>query len=330
MAASAKSSTWSSYATAVRHMQDAEKILGHSFSLPPTPQEMSFFVNHLAKRGISSSTISNYISAIRTHFVCRGAPPPQKLDPVTTHLLKGIGNVKKDALSAVLNQRRRPISLPLLRLICHAIAVHPDWSAFDKQLRHTACLLAFWGSFRIGELCSRSASSFDPQTDLLGSDVTASSDSVLVWVRAPKVPSPTGDFVEVWKVGQFPEVDPVPATTLWIETREQHFGYMPNLPFFLLSDGQAYSRVRFNKDLKELIATFPDLAGSPRDSWTGHSFRSGIATLLTALGFSPDDVKAWGRWRSNSWIAYSKDISRRRAVQQSISLAFDRIPALGF
>ena len=69
MAASAKSSTWTSYATAVRHMRDAEKALGRSFASPPTNQEIAFFVTHLSKRGISISKVSAYLSEIRTFSV---------------------------------------------------------------------------------------------------------------------------------------------------------------------------------------------------------------------------------------------------------------------
>ena len=33
-----------------------------------------------------------------------------------------------------------------------------------------------------------------------------------------------------------------------------------------------------------------------KDSLSGHSFRSGLATLMEAAGVSQEDIKAWGRW----------------------------------
>ena len=60
-----------------------------------------------------------------------------------------------------------------------------------------------------------------------------------------------------------------------------------------------------------------------KDSLTGHSFRSGLATLMEAagmsfykgfvvrfpfgIGMSKEDIKAWGRWSSEAYLRYCKE-----------------------
>ena len=61
--------------------------------------------------------------------------------------------------------------------------------------------------------------------------------------------------------------------------------------------------------------------------WTGHSFRSGLPTLLQSLGFSEEDIKAWGRWASSVFQLYARDITRRFAVQRNILSMMVRIKA---
>jgi len=58
-----------------------------------------------------------------------------------------------------------------------------------------------------------------------------------------------------------------------------------------------------------------DLASN---SWTGHSFRAGLPTLLQSLGFSDAQIKAWGRWASSVFQTYAKDMDRRMQVQRGI------------
>ena len=93
------------------------------------------------------------------------------------------------------------------------------------------------------------------------------------------------------------------------------------MPFFLHESGSIYSKVEFNKDLSELLATYPELQ-TQRDKWTGHSFRSGISTVLSMLGFSEEDIKGWGRWASSAYISYIKDLSHRRTVHARMIKTF--------
>ena len=77
-----------------------------------------------------------------------------------------------------------------------------------------------------------------------------------------------------------------------------------DLPFFMEEDGRFLTKQRFNRLLHDLLDQY---LSDDRDSLTGHSFRSGLATLMEAAGFSEDSIKAWGRWSSEAFRRYCKE-----------------------
>ena len=111
---------------------------------------------------------------------------------------------------------------------------------------------------------------------------------------------------------------------------------------FIHENGNIYTKSELNKDLSYLLSTYPDLE-TARDSWSGHSFRSGLTTVLSLLGFSEDEIKSWGRsiskyqaklsnfrnsfirWASEAFKIYIKDQSQRRAVRAKLTKTFDSI-----
>ena len=90
-------------------------------------------------------------------------------------------------------------------------------------------------------------------------------------------------------------------------------------------DGSLYTKSELNKDLKDLLAQFPALSGSGRESWSGHSFRAGLATLLTSLGFSEEQVKKWGRWHSAAYMLYAQDLTMRRKTRAELTSVFGKM-----
>ena len=151
-------------------------------------------------------------------------------------------------------------------------------------------LVGWWGSFRVGELLAKEHTKFDAKKDLLASDITFHEGSVSVWIRSPKVnTSTTGVVVEVWGVKGRLDLDPVTALSTFLKLRKDKFGEAEELPVFMHENGSLYSKQEMNRDLTDLLAFFPQLATS-RDKWSGHSFRSGLSTILSLLGFSKVNV----------------------------------------
>ena len=325
-AASISLSSQSSYKTALVHLEKAEAILGQKFSSPPTEQEIIFFTAYLAGKNVTSATIKSYLSGLRYISLSRGAAHHTKLPELGAQIVAGSTNMKKDAHAEASKPKRRPITLEMLVLLRHAIATNETWNDVEKCLRWSCMLLGYWGSFRMGELLETEKSKFHPGSSLLPSDIKFHEDSVAIWIRTPKVWKHGGDIVEVWSVKENKELDPVLALNQYMKVRSQTLGPAGNCPVFLHRDGSQYTKAELNKDIKLLLAQYPTIS-SPRDRWSGHSFRAGISTLLSSLGFKEEQIKNWGRWSSMAYTAYVQDQTQRRDTRKQITKVFGQMLA---
>ena len=325
-AASVSQSTQATYKTALGHLHRAEALLGRQFSTPPTDQEIIFFTSFLASKAVTKATMQSYLSALRFISRERGATHHTKLPELGSQMLAGSANIKKDALVEATKPKRRPITINMLVLLQHGIASQQSWSPHEKSLRWSCMLLAYWGSFRMGELLETEKSKFNPGTSLLPSDIKFQEGSVAIWVRCPKIWKEGGDVVEVWSVKENEQLDPVIALTQFISLRAANLGPAEKSPVFLHENGSLFTKAEMNKDIKLLLAMYPTLS-SPRDLWSGHSFRAGIATLLTSLGFTEEQVKKWGRWSSIAYMAYVQDQSKRRETRHQFTQIFGQMLA---
>ena len=145
--------------------------------------------------------------------------------------------------------------------------------------------MAWWGSFRLGELLSPETTKFHKSTTLLASDIKFHQGSVSVSLQHPKiVQEETGDVLEVWAVAEIPDLDPVKVLRKFMQLRQDKFGDVEDYPLFLHENGSIFTKKQMNSDLQELLAIYPQLS-NPYDKWTGHCFRSGLSTLLATLGY---------------------------------------------
>jgi hypothetical protein len=325
-AASISLSSQSSYKTVLGHLEKAEAILGSKFSSPPTDQQLVFFTAYLTQRNIAGSTIKSYLSAIRYISLSRGAGRHTKLPDLGAQIVAGVSNMKKDAMAEATKPKRRPITIHMLVLLRHAIACNQAWSELEKCLRWSCMLTAFWGSFRMSELIESEKSRFSPSSSLLPTDIKFHEDSVAIWIRSPKVWRNGGDVVEVWEVKENEDLDPVLALKQYLRLRSEALGQAEDCPVFLHQDGSQFTKAEMNKDIKQLLGQYPSIS-SPRDMWSGHSFRAGISTLLTSLGFTEEQIKNWGRWSSVAYLAYVQDQSKRRDTRKQLTDVFGQMLA---
>jgi hypothetical protein len=63
-----------------------------------------------------------------------------------------------------------------------------------------------------------------------------------------------------------------------------------------------FSYQRFSAILRACLKK----AGYDDTKYRSHSFRIGAATVARGLGFSGDDIKILGRWKSEAWKVYSR------------------------
>ena len=141
-----------------------------------------------------------------------------------------------------------------------------------------------------------------------------------MWICSPKIWTEGGDIVEVWRVLENEDMDPVLAVSRFLQLRKAAFGDLEDKPVFLHQDGSLYTKTEMNKDLKEILAQFPALSGTGRESWSGHSFRA-------SLGFSEEQIKKWGRWHSAAYMLYAQDQTMRRKTRAELTNVFGKMLA---
>ena len=326
--ASIASSTARSYATAAAHVSKLEGELGRKLTWPLNPEDSNLLLIYLMDKGIQPSSVKQYLAGTRRLAMSKGVMTPAPPSTLAKTLLKGYENICRDPRKAVAEATHRPVTIPFLRLIGHSANTHWKGELYDQACFWVICCVSFWGSFRIGELICDKPEEFSPISDLLGSDViNMSTSSFAFWIRDPKVPKKYGDVVEIWKTSQFPDIDPFQAFSSYWSQRNNK-GFLLTQPLFLRANGKPFHHSLFSSTLQSLISHYSLELELSANRWTGHSFRSGLPTLLQSAGFSDEDIKSWGRWASTVFQLYAKDISRRFEVQRSILNVMDKLKAI--
>ena len=309
IAASIAAQTKPKYKTALRMLALCQESLGRRMNLPLSNQDVLCFIAFMANRNVLDSTISKYLSAIRYAMISVGHECDNLRTAVVNQVLKGMRNLKRDPKLAAQKKTRRAMTIPHLKLLGHAL-MESDLSPYMRSAVWAGSMMAFWGSSRIGELMGSYVSSFDPKSALLLSDVKMGKEGMKVWIRSPKCCTPTGDIIEIFPI-TIPALDPMAAVLFYLEQRNRRHGQDPNLPFFLDENGRCLTKQKFNTLLHRLLDNFLD---DDRDALTGHSFRSGLATLMKVAGFSKEDIQAWGRWSSEAYVLYCKERRPKREI----------------
>ena len=301
--------TWSSYKTAEGLLKQCCEEKDIEKKLPLEENTVLAFVHWLAfKRGSKASTIDTYLSGIRQLHVERGLPTDNiRTDRVRT-ILKGLKNknLAEDRKEGV--EKRKPITTDILLVLKGKLA-EADMNGRDQRLVWTVSSILFHGAFRVHELLCKKQSSFDPDFTLLGRDVklvTQGGREVLqLKIKAPKEQKVGKDvIVDVYSTDS--ELCPVRAFKKWIKFR----GKEEELPLFRFSSGIPLTGKKFNEIVRDR------LKGEVEDIeklFSSHSFRAGAASMMAAIGYSDDDIKAVGRWSSRAFMEYIKLPRTQRA-----------------
>ena len=327
--ASVSDKTAKGYEGTKRKISELETFLGRTFHWPLDSKDLNLIVAHLASqtmkdgKRVKPGTVKKHMSGLRRIALAKGIPTPEKVHDLAKTLLKGHQNLCHDPQANVREATKRPVSIPLLRLIAHSISKHWKGTRQDKLTFWTICKVAFWGSFRVGELLSDNTTIFSPKSDILGSDMLWMSDSSFaLWIRDPKIRTEYGDVIEIWKTTQIPDLDPWISFSEYWKWRQQ---FSTSWPLFLRADGLCFSHIQFDKCLKDMITHYSFELHLDMNRWTSHCFRSGLPTILQTAGFSKKQIKKWGRWTSSAFLLYTRDMSQRLKVQQKMLVALDKI-----
>ncbi len=165
----------------------------------------------------------------------------------------------------------------------------------------TCALVAFFGSFRLGELLCKHPNHFDATSSLLGKHLTycKKTNTWEIWLQSPKSNAAQGEKMVLFPLPN-PKLCPVVFLTRFQKQKNKYGLAGDSLPFFRFRSGRNVTVTKMNIFLHRV---FPPTDGN---RITGHSFRSG---LISSAANYPDLVqdthlKGWGRWNSKAYLRY--------------------------
>jgi len=197
---------------------------------------------------------------------------------------------------------KKVFTLPLIRIMGHEIA-KSDWSDHSKSVVWCAALVAFFGSFRFGELVSKSENVYSEHETLLWKDIQFFDDnSIRIHNKVPKNRTKNGEFISLFEF-EGKSCCPIKAIKCLKELSKKSGS--ESYPVFTFSNGKFLTCKRMN----ELIIHFlkPHL-NDEAYSYSCKSFRAGLPSALAAYPNLENDVhiKRWGRWNSNAYERYTR------------------------
>jgi hypothetical protein len=224
-------------------------------------------------------------------------------------MIKGAENLT--LYSNIAKRARLVMSYPLLKIIGHEVG-NCKWSNQSKRVFWTAFCVAFFGSFRMGELLSPNETSYSTETLTWDCVRFVSSESAVLQIKFPKSSKlGSGNFMDIFKAG---DTSSCPFTCLKSLHDANPTAVLQNLPVFLFSPNCYLTTSQFNKTLRVLLK--PHL-GTVVTNVSGHSFRAAIPAAIANHPelLSSDDVCKWGRWSSASYQSYTRlKLSARKAI----------------
>lgn len=290
-------STWSRHCSALSNFKKFQSSCDEKFTWPvPLTILCKYTSWALTVAGLKPSTVKSYLSSLKIAHDLENMPFEGN-HYVIKSMIRGAENLELYKISA--DSSRKVMTLPLLKLLGHQIAIC-DWSNDSKLVVWTACLTAFFGAFRFGEILAKYPNDFCKEETLLWNDVKVRSDnSILVHVKIDKVCNPVGSFIDLFEYKK----NSCCAVTSLLALRSTRKDFA--MPVFQFENGKNLCIGSLNQLLFELL--YP-VIGMSAINIKSHSFRAG---LPSAMANCPDlanekDIKAWGRWSSSSYLLYTR------------------------
>ena len=244
----------------------------------------------------------------------------EQLD-TSTPLMKEIfnGHNNKQAQNAsVKNCKRLPCTLKLLNLLKTEIRLS-NIPEKDKLMIWACCTVSFYGALRPGEALSKYENFFDPSLTLCKKDVKivkgrgGEKDAIHLDIKNSKTnKSGVAETIVIYSTND--STCPVRAVHKLICN---NVNISQNSPFFINENGKPLTQRKFNSILKTLTKSI-----AKHGVISGHSFRSGITSMLAKKGFSDSCLKKIGRWSSRAFKAY---IKMKRTMRHEMAVACSNV-----
>jgi hypothetical protein len=266
------------------------------------------FVSYATEaRGLKQATVNSYLSSLAFFHKLRKWDTAPFNSFLVKQMLKGAKNL--EFYKNMTKEARKAMTFPLLKILSHEISL-TIWSEIRKQVIWTAMTVAFFGSFRLGEILAPSQTRFVKEETLLWRDVNLSEEVVTITIKIPKSKDPRGEYIDLFSL---PDKRYCPVLALK-KLKNMRVKTDDISPVFSFSDSSHLTPHMLTDTVRSLLT--PHL-GDDANQYSGHSFRAGLPSALAACpeASSEEAIKSWGRWSSESFRLYTRlKLSQRKFV----------------
>ncbi|KAJ3830808.1 DNA breaking-rejoining enzyme, partial [Lentinula raphanica] len=266
---------------------------------PPSEQLICEFAVSFAGK-VAGATARTYVSAVKKWVIRRGLV--WNGGPRLDQVLKG---VNRHTPETSVQEERSPVKIEYLKILMQ----DKEGDEGFRRCRNAAAMLLFFGQMRAVEALPRSSAvesypkSLPHVRDLAEPNGDGAHSLHLPKTKTQQV---RGEKVIITPNGT--EVDPIRALRKHIATNR--LGQDDPLFAFRTRDGrmEVLSKSMFLSMCNKTWSTH----GVPRI--TGHCFRIGGTTHYLLAGVSPDIVKALGRWKSDAFLHYWRNLDQLATI----------------
>ncbi|XP_021347070.1 uncharacterized protein LOC110454687 isoform X2 [Mizuhopecten yessoensis] len=258
--------------------------------LPTTYNTLAFFIAHLYRQNLASSTISTYVAAISyINKIAGYADPSQSF--LIKKLLSSVqrGNYQVD--------NRLPITPEILTKLVTSLQ-YTTQSPYQYHLLKAMYLLAFHAFLRVGEMTLNKAVSNVLQFE----DLQLIKDSSGFLCRLELTFRSFKGHYNIRPITLSIAASRQPAVTCPVSALQQYLqnrGQQPG-PLFCFPPAKAVPYAYFSECLKHSLSW----AGLSHHRFTTHSFRIGAASSAASRGIPDDEIQQMGRWQSMAFKRY--------------------------
>ena len=257
-----------------------------------TPCTIIAFIEFLVQNGLSHSSISNYLSSLKTCFKLYSLPC-QILQHEWVRLTMTMTSIALNVpvplkIKGIFDISHMCQLVSLCDSMCHGLVFKPLF------------LCAFFGFLRLSNIVPVSLGSFDVMTHLCRADFVRSESHGSLIIKWSKTLQKQNEF----KVIQLPLLYPSPLCPLSaLQTMYSAIPANANSPLFCIPQGLGLIPLTQSKVRKRLRAMVLSLGLDP-DLLSFHSFRRSGASFAFNNNIDVDAIKRQGTWNSEAVWAY--------------------------
>jgi len=244
---------------------------------------MLLFIGYLHLGGYAPASITSYVCAIGYAHKIKSVP-----DPTSSFIVQRVLAAANKLNPTTDN--RLPITVDILKNIISSTDTVVS-NSYNRSLLKAMFLVSFFGLLRVGEITSDTAA----QAVITLGQLTFHTQHAIINISRFKHNKSGQPFQVVLNRQAEGILCPVQALQVYCSLRGTNTG-----PLFCFPGLRPIPRSFYTTKLRNLLG----FCGLSHTLYKSHSFRIGAASFYAALGFSDEQIRMLGRWKSNAFRKY--------------------------